>query len=287
MSGATVLTEPIDPASDRAVYKQIADHLRAAMARGRLREGDQLPSEAQLMEHYGVARMTVRNALRMLQDEGLITAEHGRGRLRPGPAPGPAARLRPVRPAAPQGRQGRVHGRVRAGRRHSPGGHDQGDRDAAAGRGRRPPRLADDAASWCAAAATRSTAGRSRPPCPTSRPTWPAARRSLTPTPARAASTPGWKRPGHTLERFTEEVTARMPTPDEARPLALLARRAGVPAGPHRLRHRRPGRRGLRHDHGRGRLRAGLRPARALGVDTSRPLLYTCDNSSIRVEVTR
>ena len=49
------------------------------MARGRLHEGDQLPSEAQLMEHYGVARMTVRNALRILQDEGLITAEHGRG----------------------------------------------------------------------------------------------------------------------------------------------------------------------------------------------------------------
>src|SRR4029077_19429027 len=69
----------IDPSSDRAVYKQIADHLRAAIGKGRLREGDQLPSEAQLMSHYGVARMTVRNALRILQDEGLITAEHGRG----------------------------------------------------------------------------------------------------------------------------------------------------------------------------------------------------------------
>jgi GntR family transcriptional regulator len=31
------------------------------------------------MAHYGVARMTARNALRLLQDEGLITAEHGRG----------------------------------------------------------------------------------------------------------------------------------------------------------------------------------------------------------------
>src|SRR5262252_11089964 len=74
-----VLTQAVDPASDRAVYKQIADHLRAAIAQGRLREGDQLPSEAQLMTHYGVARMTARNALRLLQDEGLITAEHGRG----------------------------------------------------------------------------------------------------------------------------------------------------------------------------------------------------------------
>ena len=34
MSTASVLTETIDPSSDRAVYKQIADHLRAAIARG-------------------------------------------------------------------------------------------------------------------------------------------------------------------------------------------------------------------------------------------------------------
>ena len=79
MAGDGVLTQVIDPASDRAVYKQIADHLRDAVSRGRLREGEQLPSEAQLMEHYGVARMTIRNALRVLQDEGLTTAEHGRG----------------------------------------------------------------------------------------------------------------------------------------------------------------------------------------------------------------
>ena len=79
MGGDAVLTQAIDPASDRAVYKQIADHLREVIGRGRLREGDQLPSEAQLMGHYGVARMTIRSALRVLQAEGLITAEHGRG----------------------------------------------------------------------------------------------------------------------------------------------------------------------------------------------------------------
>src|SRR5271166_5350331 len=91
LSPMTVLTEAVDPASDRAVYRQIADHLRAAIGRGGLREGEQLPSEARLMEHYGVARMTIRNALRVLQDEGLVTAEHGRGvyvRARP-----PARRL--------------------------------------------------------------------------------------------------------------------------------------------------------------------------------------------------
>lgn len=34
---AEVLTQAIDPASDRAVYKQIADHLREAIGRGRLK----------------------------------------------------------------------------------------------------------------------------------------------------------------------------------------------------------------------------------------------------------
>ena len=33
MAGDGVLTQAIDPASDRAVYKQIADHLRDAIAR--------------------------------------------------------------------------------------------------------------------------------------------------------------------------------------------------------------------------------------------------------------
>src|SRR6266536_6221985 len=79
MGAGPVLASSIDAASDRPVYKQIADHLRAAIARGRLGEGDRLPSEAQLMDHYGVARMTVRNALQLLEMEGLTRAEHGRG----------------------------------------------------------------------------------------------------------------------------------------------------------------------------------------------------------------
>src|ERR1022692_993890 len=69
----------LDPAGDRAVFRQIADHLRDAMERGRLTENDQIPSEAKLAGHYGVARMTVRHAIQVLQSEGLVLAEHGRG----------------------------------------------------------------------------------------------------------------------------------------------------------------------------------------------------------------
>jgi GntR family transcriptional regulator len=69
----------LDATSDRAVFRQIADQVRAAISGGSLREGDKIPSEAQLLERYGVARMTVRQALQLLQAEGLLIAEHGRG----------------------------------------------------------------------------------------------------------------------------------------------------------------------------------------------------------------
>jgi GntR family transcriptional regulator len=69
----------LERGSDRAAFRQIADHLRSAIERGELREGGQLPSEAQLMEHYGVARMTVRSALQQLQAEGLTFSQHGKG----------------------------------------------------------------------------------------------------------------------------------------------------------------------------------------------------------------
>ncbi|WP_346434183.1 GntR family transcriptional regulator [Nonomuraea composti] len=74
-----ILIDQIDPSSDRAVFRQIADQLRQAIENGRLREGEKLPSEAELIEHYGVARMTVRQAIQELRNEGLAVAEHGRG----------------------------------------------------------------------------------------------------------------------------------------------------------------------------------------------------------------
>lgn len=69
----------VDTGSDRPVFQQIADQLREEIARGGLSVGERLPSEAELMKLYGVARMTVRQALGVLKAEGLIVAEHGRG----------------------------------------------------------------------------------------------------------------------------------------------------------------------------------------------------------------
>ena len=69
----------VDKTSDTPAFKQIARELRDAIAMGRIPAGEKVPSESQLMEHFGVARMTVRQALAELRSEGLLRAEHGRG----------------------------------------------------------------------------------------------------------------------------------------------------------------------------------------------------------------
>jgi GntR family transcriptional regulator len=66
-----------DPAE--FVYVQIADDLTAHMRDGTYPVGSRLPSEADLAESYGVAKMTVRRALDVLRERGLIRTLHGRG----------------------------------------------------------------------------------------------------------------------------------------------------------------------------------------------------------------
>lgn len=77
----------LDRSDDRAPYKQIADQLRAAIERGELKPGDRLPSEADLMRHYDIARMTARQAIQELRTEGRVVAEQGRGVFVRLPAP--------------------------------------------------------------------------------------------------------------------------------------------------------------------------------------------------------
>ncbi|AQA13049.1 GntR family transcriptional regulator [Streptomyces malaysiensis] len=79
MPSLTSVLGVLDPTSDRAVFRQIADALREAIDKGRFREGDKLPSETELVDHFGVSRMTVRNALSLLQQEGLAVSGHGKG----------------------------------------------------------------------------------------------------------------------------------------------------------------------------------------------------------------
>ncbi|HVW40394.1 MAG TPA: FCD domain-containing protein [Amycolatopsis sp.] len=56
----------------------VADSIRAQIARGELRAGDRFPPEDELMGVFGIARTTLREALRILESEGLVTVVRGR-----------------------------------------------------------------------------------------------------------------------------------------------------------------------------------------------------------------
>jgi DNA-binding GntR family transcriptional regulator len=60
-------------------YRQLADDLRARIVDGDFRVGEAIPSEAQLSERYRTSRITVRHALALLQEEGLVHRQQGSG----------------------------------------------------------------------------------------------------------------------------------------------------------------------------------------------------------------
>ncbi|KIF69262.1 GntR family transcriptional regulator [Streptomyces sp. AcH 505] len=60
-------------------YRQIADQLRAQIADGTLPVGRRIPSLVELEQQYGVARDTLRKAVRVLKDEGLVETVSGMG----------------------------------------------------------------------------------------------------------------------------------------------------------------------------------------------------------------
>jgi GntR family transcriptional repressor for pyruvate dehydrogenase complex len=61
----------------RTAAEDIAEDLRGQIAVGALRPGQLLPPEGALFQRYGVARPTMRGALRILESDGLLTIERG------------------------------------------------------------------------------------------------------------------------------------------------------------------------------------------------------------------
>ena len=61
------------------MHEKIAENLRRKIRAGELRPGDKLPAETALAGQYGVGLPTLRQALGVLQVEGLIEKRHGRG----------------------------------------------------------------------------------------------------------------------------------------------------------------------------------------------------------------
>jgi DNA-binding transcriptional regulator YhcF (GntR family) len=69
----------LDPDDPRPPYQQVANALRAAILTRKLAPGEKLPSGSALASRYGVARMTVQQAIRVLRDEGLVVSRQGSG----------------------------------------------------------------------------------------------------------------------------------------------------------------------------------------------------------------
>jgi len=69
----------IDIHSSVAVYVQIENHVQFAIASGRLRPGDQLPSVRELSERLGVNPNTIAKSYRDLEVMGLLYTRRGMG----------------------------------------------------------------------------------------------------------------------------------------------------------------------------------------------------------------
>jgi DNA-binding FadR family transcriptional regulator len=60
------------------LFEDVARQLQDAIRAGEFQTGDELPSERELMTAFAVGRPAIRDALLVLQTEGLITIQHGR-----------------------------------------------------------------------------------------------------------------------------------------------------------------------------------------------------------------
>jgi len=61
------------------LYEQIVHQIEESILKGELSEGSQLPPERELAEQFGVSRTAVREAIKALQEKGLVDAFPGRG----------------------------------------------------------------------------------------------------------------------------------------------------------------------------------------------------------------
>lgn len=71
--------EPLEKSSPIPLYHQIWDRLRSDIKAGNIKPGEALPPEEQLAKVYGVSRLTVRQAIASLVEEGLVYRQRGKG----------------------------------------------------------------------------------------------------------------------------------------------------------------------------------------------------------------
>lgn len=67
------------PIQSERLYEQIVQQIEQRILAGELKVGDQLPSERELAEQFGVSRTAVREAIKTLREKGLVEILVGRG----------------------------------------------------------------------------------------------------------------------------------------------------------------------------------------------------------------
>jgi DNA-binding GntR family transcriptional regulator len=72
-------TPAVDPSRPEYVYVQVADDIERQIRDGTLAPGAMLPGERALTEQYGVALNTVRGAVRLLRERGLVITVPAKG----------------------------------------------------------------------------------------------------------------------------------------------------------------------------------------------------------------
>lgn len=65
--------------SSVALYQQLADDIKSQIQSGELMPGDQIMTEIELSAMYDVSRITVRNAIQILVDDGILIRQQGKG----------------------------------------------------------------------------------------------------------------------------------------------------------------------------------------------------------------
>jgi GntR family transcriptional regulator len=77
--GLSMVRNMVDPLSATPVYTQLVRLITARIESGELQPDRPLPSEPHLASEYGVSRGSVRHAIAILRDQGLVITVPGRG----------------------------------------------------------------------------------------------------------------------------------------------------------------------------------------------------------------
>lgn len=74
-----MMNVPFQPAQRTALADTVAGKLKQLIKSGTHKTGDKLPTEPELMQQFGVGRSSVREAIRILANCGLVTVKQGLG----------------------------------------------------------------------------------------------------------------------------------------------------------------------------------------------------------------